>query len=534
MSRSRLWLLPFVVLMAQPAFAQIGGTPIELSGQVGLMNPDTRAHMKAGPAAGASFGYRFQPWLVVEAQGIFSRSEADTSPEQTQSFGAAGLDLRLNLRPAESRVVPFLTGGFGYGRSRVTSLPPEQLERGAPTLALGVLFNVLGDRTYLRLQARDVFFRERDAKEFSQHLSATAGLHFVWLGKVRDSDLDGVRDWQDRCPDTPLGATVDAHGCPSDGDHDGVFDGVDKCPDTPTGCPVDARGCPKDDDGDGVCNGLDQCADTPKGATVDGSGCPKDSDGDQVLDGLDQCAETGKGCTVDEKGCPKDSDGDGVCDGRDQCPDTTPGLRVDSEGCPIEVQEKETELLDTGMIRLQNVNFETGKSTVLAESYPVLAVVGQVLSKWPELMIEIGGHTDARGSEGANQKLSEGRAEAVRQYLVEKFPGLKPEQFTAKGYGESRPLVPNTSALNWAKNRRVEFVVKNKEVLKREVERRRLLKRGEGLPSPGAPSDTLRSVPAPSDTLRSVPAPSDTLRPVPAPPDTLRPVPAPPDTLSPR
>ncbi|HEY3214867.1 MAG TPA: OmpA family protein, partial [Candidatus Eisenbacteria bacterium] len=355
------------------------------------------------------------------------------------------------------------------------------------------------------------------------HVILGGGLVLALGGKPRDTDGDGVPDRKDRCPDTPHGATVDASGCPKDSDGDQVLDGLDRCADTPKGCTVDQTGCPKDDDGDGVCNGLDQCADTPKGATVDASGCPKDSDGDQVLDGLDPCPETPKGCTVDEKGCPKDSDGDGVCDGRDQCPDTTPGLRVDSEGCPIEVQEKETELLDTGMIRLQNVNFETGKSTVLAESYPVLEVVGQVLSKWPELSIEIGGHTDARGSEAYNQKLSEGRAAAVRQYLVEQFPGLKPEQFTAQGYGESRPLVPNTSALNWAKNRRVEFVVKNKEVLKREVERRRLLKQGEGLPTPGAPPDTLRSVPAPPDTLRPVPTPPDTLRPVPAPPDTLSP-----------
>jgi len=132
------------------------------------------------------------------------------------------------------------------------------------------------------------------------------------------------------------------------------------------------------------------------------------------------------------------------------------------------------------MIRLQDVNFETAKANLLPEALPTLdIVVGQVLSKWPELRIEVGGHTDSRGSEAYNQRLSEARADSVRAYLARRFPELKADQFTTRGYGESQPLVPNTSALNWAKNRRVEFVVQNKEVLRREVERRRVLQKDE-------------------------------------------------------
>jgi outer membrane protein OmpA-like peptidoglycan-associated protein len=152
------------------------------------------------------------------------------------------------------------------------------------------------------------------------------------------------------------------------------------------------------------------------------------------------------------------------------------GFKVDKDGCPIEVTERETELLDTGMIRLQNVNFETANADLPPEALPQLDVVGQVLGKWPELRIEIGGHTDSRGSDRSNQKLSEARVKAVLDYLLQKFPNLKPEQYTVKGYGESQPRVANTSALNMAMNRRVEFKVLNSEVLKREVERRKLLK----------------------------------------------------------
>src|SRR6185295_7218366 len=282
----------------------------------------------------------------------------------------------------------------------------------------------------------------------SDDLTASVGLHWLLGGKPKDTDLDGVREWLDECPGTPIGAKVDAKGCPKDSDGDGVLDGLDKCADTPKGCTVDKSGCPSDADQDGVCDGVDQCADTPKGASVDAKGCPSDADGDGVLDGLDQCADTPKGASVDAKGCPSDADGDGVWDGLDKCPDTSAGLKVDKDGCPIEYLEKETELLDTGMIRLQNVNFETGKATLLAESLPVLDVVGAILKKWPELKIEIGGHTDARGSNAANQKLSEARAQSVLSYLTQKYPELKAEQFAARGYGESRPVAPNTTALN--------------------------------------------------------------------------------------
>jgi len=300
---------------------------------------------------------------------------------------------------------------------------------------------------------------------------------FGFGAKPKDTDMDGVPDKKDRCPDTPKGATVDVNGCPTDSDGDRVWDGLDDCPNTPKGAKVDAKGCPMDSDGDGVFDGIDQCPDTPKGATVDAKGCPMDSDGDGVFDGLDQCPNTPKGATVDAKGCTTDSDGDGVVDGLDQCPNTPAGLKVDANGCPIEVTEKETELLDTGMIRLQNVNFETGKADLLPESFAALDEVGGILIKWPQLKIEIGGHTDSRGTAAKNQILSEHRAQSVKDYLTNKFSGLDASQLSVRGYGFSKPLVRNTTALNMAKNRRVEFKVLNRDALKKEIERRKMLQK---------------------------------------------------------
>ena len=97
---------------------------------------------------------------------------------------------------------------------------------------------------------------------------------------VQDSDLDGVADVSDLCPNTPTGETVDANGCSDaqkDTDGDGVTDDIDTCPDTPTGETVDSDGCSdsqKDTDGDGVTDDIDTCPNTPSGVTVDSDGCP--------------------------------------------------------------------------------------------------------------------------------------------------------------------------------------------------------------------------------------------------------------------
>jgi outer membrane protein OmpA-like peptidoglycan-associated protein len=500
-ARDPILALVFVALLAaRPAAAEPIDSHLEITPMGGFTLFDARPDSAAGPTLrdavtmGARLGWQFRPWVSFEAA-------ADATPTAEDVIGGGSTDHSFIHASGNLLFTPWArrAGGpyvsVGGGAARITHVGAGGFNMGTLELAGGVRL-WMTDAVGLRFEARNLHWIPNSPGANSRDfLSIGAGLTVAIGATPRDTDRDGVPDKRDRCPDTPHGARVDVNGCPIDSDGDKVFDGLDKCEGTPKGCTVDASGCPADADGDGVCDGIDQCADTPKGATVDAKGCPKDSDGDGVLDGLDQCADTPKGCTVDSQGCPKDSDADGVCDGLDRCPDTTPGLQVDKDGCPIELVERETELLDTGMIRLQNINFETAKADLLPESFPTLDIVGQVLTKWPELRIEVGGHTDARGSNAANQKLSEARADSVLAYVQRKFPTLKPEQFSAKGYGESVPLVPNTSELNWAKNRRVEFVVLNKDVLKREVARRRLLKTDEA-----APRDT--TTPAPPDTTK--------------------------------
>lgn len=143
-----------------------------------------------------------------------------------------------------------------------------------------------------------------------------------------------------------------------------------------------------------------------------------------------------------------DSDLDTVPDERDKCPDTPRGLKVDSDGCVIPDQ----------IIELKGVTFEFNKTRLTPNAEAVLDTVVKAFIGQGSLKVEIGGHTDSRGSDAYNQKLSQGRADSVRTYLISQ--GAKPDQITAVGYGESRLLIkPETSDDDYELNRRVEFKV---------------------------------------------------------------------------
>ena len=139
MSRIGLRLALLAVFFAQPAFAQIAGTPFEFSASGGVFAPDARARMKSAPSFGATLGWRAQSWLVFEGQVAFAGSNADSAPEQKFDFSQYGLDMRMNMRPADSRVVPYVLFGIADGASKTTGTLPDKLERGAPSIGLGAL-----------------------------------------------------------------------------------------------------------------------------------------------------------------------------------------------------------------------------------------------------------------------------------------------------------------------------------------------------------------------------------------------------------
>ena len=112
-----------------------------------------------------------------------------------------------------------------------------------------------------------------------------------------------------------------------------------------------------------------------------------------------------------------------------------------------------------------NLNFEFGKAEIKKDSYPYLDNLVDTLLKSKTWKLDIEGHTDDTGSDDFNMKLSQKRADAVKEYLVSK--GISEDLITPQGYGETKPLVPNNSNSNREKNRRVEFkIIKpNNEVI---------------------------------------------------------------------
>ncbi len=425
------------------------------------------------PQFGAILGLRLSSHWALEAHATYIQSPAERPGADDLSIPHAEGNLTCFLA-GDRLFSPYLTAGAGFARTIHEGAWGEN--RFLYGGGLGFRFR-LTDHAAFRAEGRDLRYKVpvRGTDEYRNQPEAFAAISFGFGGAPKDADRDGVPNKVDRCPATPIGARVDAGGCPIDSDGDGVYDGLDACEGTPAGATVDARGCSADSDRDAVLDGIDRCPGTPAGALVDAAGCPRDSDQDSVYDGIDQCPGTTKGCLVNSNGCPSDADQDGVCDGLDECPETPASAKVDRVGCPIVVSSKETELLETGMIRLQDINFDTGKARIRPESEGALDEVGNILARWPDLRIEIGGHTDSRGSAARNIQLSKARAQAVLAYLLNRFPELNPDQFTAIGYGVTRPIATNATVLGRAKNRRVEFKVLNKEALRREKTQERLL-----------------------------------------------------------
>lgn len=359
-----------------------------------------------------------------DAQFSLFGSEHDRAGGDRLELQGVGLSLnRVFYR--ESRVSPFLTFGLAKVNGILKPGPDDSnlsalfgagitVDIGQPRED-GSVFQLRGDLGARRgLESDDGVGRAVD-------YVAGLGFQYAWGGSKRVLDTDG----------------------------DGVNDDLDQCPGTPAGTPVDAKGCPlpQDDDGDGVTNDVDKCPNTPAGARVDATGCELDSDGDGVGDSRDQCPNTPPGAKVNERGCELDTDGDGVVDSQDKCPDTPKGDRVDAIGCSFKDE-----------IKLPGVVFETNSADLKPESIPVLEGAVATLKRYPDLQIEVAGHTDSRGSDAYNLDLSSRRAATVLKFLQD---GGVANALKSRGYGERQPIASNNTDDGRQQNRRVVLRVLN-------------------------------------------------------------------------
>ncbi|PRX57449.1 DUF5723 family protein [Flagellimonas meridianipacifica] len=276
----------------------------------------------------------------------------------------------------------------------------------------------------------------------AQSLDIYAGLKVpIYQKTLKDKDGDGIEDKSDACP--KIAGPLENNGCPwEDRDKDGVLDKEDDCPDTKG--PLKNKGCPwKDTDGDGVLDKDDQCPKTPGVAKY--NGCP-DSDNDGIIDDEDRCPDIPG--TPKHQGCP-DTDGDNLPDVDDACPNTAGP--VSNNGCPEVTEEVQKQLNDYA----RTILFDTGKATIKSESVITIVDIIQILNEYPLAVFTVEGHTDSVGSSSSNQKLSEARANSVRDFLIGK--GISPNRLKAIGFGEEKPIANNATRSGRKQNRRVEI-----------------------------------------------------------------------------
>lgn len=411
------------------------------------------------------------------------RDASGLNPENSFNFGLNAM-LNLNLTQGK-RLQPHLFAGLGGDIERTVG---ESFTLDVP---LGVGLNIrLGKATHLSTKAS----YHIAGADFRDHLNLGLGFR-IDIGPDNDQDDDGIIDEEDACPTIP--GLESLKGCP-DRDGDGVADKDDACPDQAG--PANLMGCP-DSDGDGVADKDDECPTESGPANL--MGCP-DGDGDGIADKNDECPTeagpaTNNGCPITDRdgdgiddaedkcpdiaglaatnGCP-DRDNDGIADGDDDCPNqagtaTNGGCpdtdgdgvvdRLDAcpnqaglaanKGCP-EIEETDRQVLTE---EVQGIEFETGSAVIRTRSYPILDKVADILDRYPGYKVSIGGHTDSVGSSATNQSLSEKRAEACYNYLLNK--GVAANRMSHNGYGESQPIADNRNSAGREKNRRVEFNV---------------------------------------------------------------------------
>ena len=272
--------------------------------------------------------------------------------------------------------------------------------------------------------------------DVASHMIHSAGLIIKFGGN--DKDGDGVYDNNDDCPEIP--GLKKFKGCP-DTDADGVTDAIDECP-TDKGL-VELNGCP-DSDSDGVADKNDAC---PEYAGINEfNGCP-DTDKDGIADKEDNCPTVNG--PKENAGCPwSDTDGDSVLDKDDQCLNVKG--TVANNGCP-EISPESIKKMNENF---KSILFSKGKPDLKKDSYPLLNSIVAVLKEFPTAKFRLEGHADSEGSDLPNLKLSQERADSVRNFLIEN--GVADDRLTAEGFGESKPIDTNNTEKGKARNRRVE------------------------------------------------------------------------------
>jgi outer membrane protein OmpA-like peptidoglycan-associated protein/opacity protein-like surface antigen len=445
----------------------------------------------------------FTPVVETEVGGGFGRlAGVDTDKNNWWTY-IIPLDIRFILSPFDMDVwSPYLYGGIGgmyFNNDKPPSVisPVDVKQHGWTTIfPLGGGFEVaLSDAITLDFSGGYTFSLSDDLNGYNNkdvtgaeksndgYYSAGIGLIFVNGSGASDKDGDGLTKREEK----ELGTDPDNPDTDGDGLNDGeevrIYFTNPLNPDTDGDGLSDGdevrlhKTDPNkaDTDGDGLSDGdeINKYNTDPLKADTDGDGL---SDGDEIniykTDPL-KIDTDGDGLTDgDEVNLYKtdplnpDTDGDGLTDGEEINRYRTDPLNVDTDGGSVddftEIQrgtnplnpEDDVIKMDVPIV-LEGITFETGKSDITPESEVVLQGALKTMQTYPDIIVEISGHTDDVGSASSNQTLSQRRADSVRFWLISK--GIQPDRIIARGYGEDFPRVPNDSPDSRRMNRRIEF-----------------------------------------------------------------------------
>jgi OmpA-OmpF porin, OOP family len=325
----------------------------------------------------------------------------------------------------QNRVLPYNSSNYVY-QSGTDDVPVGDGPGAYKTLDIGIAAKAgfeLGSvmiSAYFSRGFTNVYNASYQSAFHNQIFGGSLG---IWLNNPKplpktdpDSDKDGLPDSQDSCKTIP--GSPKWHGCPvPDSDLDGVNDDEDSCKTIPGvaryhGCPI------PDFDNDGVNDEEDSCR------TVPGS-------------------KKYHGCPV------PDSDHDGIDDETDKCP-FEPGP-AENHGCPV----VKASIVKIEQIVAANVMFKSNSASLTKNSAPAIRELADSMKTNPDLDLLIEGHTDNQGGETFNLKLSEDRANTVKNLLIQY--GIPEKRIEIKAFGDSQPISPNTTSQGRALNRRVVF-----------------------------------------------------------------------------
>lgn len=384
-------------------------------------NGDITHFTKMSPSFSLSYWKGLNRYLDFSGRlsTVFYEYLPNTS-KNGNGFGGEA-EATINARPVTDNhfFSPFITAGIGGAYYNKLG--------GYVPLGIGFQFNIQS-QVYLMLQSQ--YRATLTSDVIPDNLYHSIGV-IVNVGKQRSPTPVEI----------PIPVVLDR-------DNDGVVDSLDRCPDVAGLAAL--KGCP-DKDGDGIADIDDKCPDVAGLSKYDGCPIP-DTDGDGVNDEEDKCPTVAG--VARYQGCPvPDTDKDGVNDEEDKCP-TVVGP-ASNFGCPV----IDVVIVEKVNKAAENIFFKTGSAKLLAKSYKSLKDVAKILKDNSSFKIDVNGHTDNVGADDMNQKLSESRANSVKQYLMGN--GVVESRITATGFGESKPIADNKTAVGRAKNRRVEMELRN-------------------------------------------------------------------------